>query len=81
MIPITRYNMLNDGMKEKFIKSFRNVIHNQFSSDTVLKKKQNRGCLAVFKNLCPKIDFWILKIYEAKLRQIYIWRGKQTDYN
>lgn len=49
--------MLNDGMKEKFIKSFWNVIHSQLSSDTTEKKP--RGYLFVFKNLCPKIDFYI----------------------
>lgn len=78
MIPITKYHMLNDGMKEKFIKSFWNVIHSQLSSDTTEKKP--RGYLFVFKNLCPKIDFYIPSIYKAKLRQMYIWRVKQTDY-
>lgn len=81
MIPITRY-MLNDGMKEKFIKSFRNVIHNQFSSDTVLKKKKTEGVLLSLRICVLKLIFEFLKFMKLNLdRYIFEEASKLITIN
>lgn len=78
MIPITKYHMLNDGMKEKFIKSFWNVIHNQLSSDTT-NKKNPEGIFLYLRICVLKLIFIFLKFIKLNLQTDVYLKG-QTNW-